>query len=145
MNLTTKGRYAVTAMVDLALHGDNTPESLANIASRQGIAANYLEQIFMKLRKNGLVRSVRGPGGGYILAHDSEVITVADIVAAVDESIKMTRCNTSAESCNGTNVKCLTHHLWVGLGKQIENYLKTTTLADVCIEHQPKEKKADVA
>lgn len=134
MNLTTKGRYAVMAMVDLAMHGKGSPITLAEIAERQDITLNYLEQIFMKLRKSGLVQSVRGPGGGYVLASQVEAISIAQIVLAVDESINMTRCNIHAggEGCLKKNAKCITHNLWEGLTRQIYNYLHSVSLADVC-------------
>jgi Rrf2 family iron-sulfur cluster assembly transcriptional regulator len=135
VNLTTKGRYAVMAMVDLAMHGGNGPVTLAQIAGRQDIALNYLEQIFMKLRKSGLVQSVRGPGGGYIMPEGSMEIKIAEIVMAVDESIKMTRCNDKSEGgCRASGTKCLTHNLWEGLSKQIFNYLNSVTIADICKE-----------
>ena len=138
MNLTTKGRYAVMAMVDLATHNGEGPVTLAEIAARQNIAVNYLEQIFMKLRKNGLVSSVRGPGGGYILPADAAGIKIADIVVSVDESIKMTRCgDKKASGCMHSGTKCITHDLWEGLSKQIFNYLNAITLADICKEKQP--------
>ncbi|MDB2414498.1 Rrf2 family transcriptional regulator [Rickettsiales bacterium] len=131
MNLTTKGRYAVMAMVDLAMQKTDKPVSLSDIAERQGITLNYLEQIFMKLRRAGIVKSVRGPGGGYVMNSKGSDIIISDIVTAVDESIKMTRCK-DGHSCLGENAKCVTHKLWVGLGKQIDNYLSAITLADVC-------------
>lgn len=134
MNLTTKGRYAVMAMADLAMHSTGgEPVTLADIAMRQNIALNYLEQIFMKLRKNGLVRSVRGPGGGYVIALDMATIKIAAIVSAVDESIKMTRCGKNEQSaCMNGRAKCVTHDLWDGLGKQIFTYLNSISLADLC-------------
>lgn len=133
MNLTTKGRYAVMAMVDIAVNDKGTPISLAQISERQGIALNYLEQIFMRLRKNGLVSSVRGPGGGYIVAKPLEEIRIAEIVKAVDESIKMTRCQSKDHNgCMSGKAKCATHSLWDGLGKQIFNYLNSISLADMC-------------
>lgn len=134
MNLTTKGRYAVMAMVDLALNGNGTPVTLAEIAARQGIALNYLEQIFMRLRRAGLVNSVRGPGGGYILADDATSVNIAAIVVAVDESIKMTRCGSKSDSCvhDRNSAKCITHNLWEGLSKTIFQYLESVSLADVC-------------
>ena len=133
MNLTTKGRYAVMAMVDLAMNGSKGPITLANIAERQNIALNYLEQIFMRLRKGGLVQSVRGPGGGYILPIEAKEIKISDIVIAVEESIKMTRCNSKKDGgCMHGNAKCATHALWEGLGKQIFNYLQSISLEDMC-------------
>jgi Rrf2 family iron-sulfur cluster assembly transcriptional regulator len=132
MNLTTKGRYAVMAMVDIASYGSNAPVSLADIAQRQNITVNYLEQIFLRLRKAGLVRSVRGPGGGYVILGESDEIKVSDIVIAVDESIKMTRCNGEGGGCMHDSARCKTHHLWAGLGRQIYNYLNSVSLADIC-------------
>ncbi len=133
MNLTTKGRYAVMAMVDLAMHSIKGPITLAEIAQRQDIALNYLEQIFMRLRKNGLVSSVRGPGGGYVINLPAEEIKISKIINAVDESIKMTRCqNQKTLGCMHGKAKCITHNLWEGLGNQISNYLNSITLADIC-------------
>lgn len=127
------------AMADLAMHGGNGPVTLAEIALRQNIALNYLEQIFMKLRKNGLVKSVRGPGGGYVIPLETKDIMIADIVVAVDESIKMTRCadkGTETGGCMHGKVKCLTHNLWDGLSQQIFGYLNSISLADICNKNQ---------
>lgn len=133
MMLTTKGRYAVMAMVDLSSQCCGKPVTLSDIATRQEIALPYLEQIFAKLRRSGLVNSVRGPGGGYQLARGAEDIFVSDIIAAVDESIKMTRCeHRAAAGCMGKKVRCLTHDLWEGLGNQIYNYLRAISLRDIC-------------
>jgi Rrf2 family transcriptional regulator, iron-sulfur cluster assembly transcription factor len=134
MMLTSKGRYAVMAMVDISLANPSSPVSLAEIAARQDITVPYLEQLFLKLRGQGLVKSVRGPGGGYLLAKEPAQISVAEVISAVDESIKMTRCSKDENSngCVAKKTKCLTHDLWDGLGKQIENYLGAVTLADVC-------------
>jgi len=133
MILSTKGRYAVMAIVDLALHQKNAPVRVASIAERQEIPLAYLEQIFARLKRGGLVKSVRGPGGGYVLAKPSGLITVAEIVAAAEESIKMTRCSGApAEGCMTMKTRCLTHDLWEGLGQQIHHYLSTLTLEDVC-------------
>lgn len=135
MNLTTKGRYAVMAMVDLAMNGKEKPVSLADIAARQDIALSYLEQIFMRLRKAGLVKSVRGPGGGYVMAISAENMPISDIVTAVDESIKMTRCGSEKTTgCinNHNKSKCITHNLWEGLSNKIYEYLHSVSLADVC-------------
>lgn len=129
MRLTTKGRYAVTAMLDLALHQARGPISLADISSRQEISLSYLEQLFSKLRKKGLVESVRGPGGGYRLAQGSQDIFVADIVEAVDENIDATSCNGAADCHDGTT--CLTHHLWIDLSAQIYSFLKGISLASL--------------
>ncbi len=129
MRLTTKGRYAVTAMLDLALHADNGPISLAGISKRQEISLSYLEQLFSKLRQNDLVSSVRGPGGGYRLSRASEEIFVAQIVDAVNESIDATNCGGSG-SCRNGDV-CLTHHLWCDLSDQIHDFLSGISLASL--------------
>ena len=133
MRLSTKGRYAVTAMVDLARHGDGHPVSLAEIAERQEISLSYLEQLFAKLRRKGLVRSVRGPGGGYLLAHDRDEMRICDIIVAVDEPIQAVRCTPGqAIGCRGDRSRCLTHDLWEELSNQIHMYLNSVTLGDVC-------------
>lgn len=133
MMLGTKGRYAVMALVDLAARGNEKPVTLAEIAEAQEIPLPYLEQIFNRLRKNGLVMSVRGPGGGYKLARSLEETFVSDIVCAVDESIRMTRCEShSAAGCMAGKVRCLTHDLWEGLGEQIYGYLRSISLRDIC-------------
>lgn len=151
MNLTTKGRYAVMAMVDLALNANSKPVSLAEIAVRQDIALNYLEQIFMRLRRAGMVNSVRGPGGGYVLGLDPKDMTISDIVVAVDESIKMTRCSDESEGgCSKAKAKCITHNLWEGLSRKIYEYLNSISLDDVCkrrivLVNLPKESSAETA
>lgn len=133
MLLSTKGRYAVMAMVDLATAQSDKPVTLAGIAERQEIPLAYLEQIFAKLKKRGIVKSVRGPGGGYQLAKPANETVIAEIIMAADESIKMTRCNSgSHEGCMAPKTRCLTHDLWEGLGYQIFNYLRSISLADVC-------------
>ena len=137
MMLTTKGRYAVTAMVDLARNSGQKPVSLADIALRQGITVAYLEQIFAKMKRSGLVKSIRGPGGGYVLARRMDEINIAEIVIAAEESIKMTRC--SSEGCAIKGAKCLTHDLWDGLGKQIKNYLEAINLEAICSAKSQKE------
>jgi Rrf2 family iron-sulfur cluster assembly transcriptional regulator len=151
MNLTTKGRYAVMAMVDLAINSVGKPVTLSEIAARQDIAVSYLEQIFMRLRKAGLVKSVRGPGGGYVLSEVAEKTPIASIVLAVDESIKMTRCgNDKKIGCitHANSSKCITHHLWEGLSNQIYQYLNSVSLADICnrkaIKIQPMERAVNV-
>lgn len=132
MMLTTKGRYAVMALVDLAAQESESPVTLSAIAERQEIALPYLEQIFAKLRRSGLVDSVRGPGGGYALARGAENTFVSDIILAVEESIKMTRCEKeSSTGCMKPKTRCLTHDLWEGLGDQIHNYLSGISLQDV--------------
>ena len=133
MRLTTKGRYAVMAMVDIAKHGGGNPVTLAEVAERQAISLSYLEQLFAKLRTGGLVRSVRGPGGGYLLVHGAEDTRISDIILAVDEPIRATRCTPGAPiGCSGSKSRCLTHDLWEELGNQIHLYLSSVTLADVC-------------
>ncbi len=133
MRLSTKGRYAVMAMVDLAKHNRGRPISLADIADRQEISLSYLEQLFSRLRKGGLVRSVRGPGGGYLLSRPSEDVRISDIVLAVDEPMRATRCNPdSSEGCKSDHSRCLTHDLWEELSHQIQLYLNSVSLADVC-------------
>jgi Rrf2 family transcriptional regulator, iron-sulfur cluster assembly transcription factor len=133
MRLTTKGRYAVMAMVDIAKCGCRGPVTLAEIAERQAISLSYLEQLFAKLRAGGLVKSVRGPGGGYLLAHGADGTRISDIILAVDEPIRATRCTPGAPTgCIGGNGRCLTHDLWEELGNQIHLYLSSVTLADVC-------------
>ena len=132
MRLSTKGRYAVMAMVDLAKYGDGKPVALAEIAARQEISLSYLEQLFAKLRCAELVSSVRGPGGGYVLARTAEETRLSDIIAAVDESIQATRCSPgSAVGCTGNKTRCLTHDLWEELGNLIHLFFSSITLADV--------------
>jgi Rrf2 family iron-sulfur cluster assembly transcriptional regulator len=121
MRLTTKGRYAVTAMLDLAIHHDQGPVTLADIARRQGISLSYLEQLFAHLRKRGLVRSSRGPGGGYRLGRAADDIAVGEVIGAVDESVDATRCR-GLENCQA-DARCLTHDLWQDLSKQIHDFL----------------------
>ncbi|HMT94166.1 Fe-S cluster assembly transcription factor [uncultured Thiothrix sp.] len=127
MRLSTKGRYAVTAMMDLAIHDYEGPVTLADISNCQGISLSYLEQLFAKLRKSGLVEGVRGPGGGYRLGKPAGQISIADIIAAVDENIDATRCKGS-EDCHGGE-KCLTHQLWTDLSKSLYEFLDSLTLA----------------
>ena len=131
MKLTTKGRYAVTAMVDLASRPAGEPVTLAEIASRQDISLSYLEQLFAKLRRSGLVKSVRGPGGGYLLGFPAEETRISDIIIAVDEPIKATRCATGSPKGCKAGGRCLTHDLWEELGHQIQHFLNAVTLADV--------------
>lgn len=129
MRLTTKGRYAVTAMLDLALHADCGPISLADISKRQGISLSYLEQLFSRLRQSGLVSSVRGPGGGYRLARSGGEIFVAQIVDAVNESVDATSCGGSNDCAGGE--QCLTHYLWCDLSEQIHSFLNSISLGDL--------------
>ena len=129
MKLTTKGRYAVNAMLDLALHNDQAPINLADISARQDISLTYLEQLFGKLRKKGLVESVRGPGGGYRLALSADEITTAHVMYAVDETIDVTRCG-GQQNCMG-DVRCLTHDLWLGLNRHVAEYLNGISLGEM--------------
>lgn len=132
MKLSTKGRYAVMAMVDMARHSDGKPVALADIATRQEISLSYLEQLFAKLRRSGLVKSVRGPGGGYLLSRSIGETRISDIIVAVDEPIRATRCPTgSAAGCRSDKSRCLTHDLWEELGNQIHLYLSSVSLDDV--------------
>ena len=133
MKLSTKGRYAVMAMVDLARCSNGQPVCLSEIADRQEISLSYLEQLFAKLRRSGLVRSVRGPGGGYLLAHDRDETRICDIIVAVDEAIQAVRCTPGeAVGCRGDRSRCLTHDLWDELSNQIRLYLSSVSLGDVC-------------
>jgi len=152
MRLTTKGRYAVTAMLDLAVHATKGPITLADISQRQGISLSYLEQLFSKLRKRDLVASARGPGGGYRLSRDSNEINVAEVIAAVDEKVDATRCAGQGNCQNGE--ECLTHQLWTDLSDQLYDFLNGISLGqlvekrnvqDVAArqdERQEKEKQA---
>jgi len=139
MRLTTKGRFAVTAMLDLALRGGKNPVTLAGISERQDISLSYLEQLFSRLRRHELVESVRGPGGGYYLARALEDVSVADIIRAVDEPIDATQCG-GKENCHDEH-RCLTHDLWTGLNAHIYDYLDNVTLATlVAKQDECKEK-----
>ncbi|WP_421786831.1 Rrf2 family transcriptional regulator [Hyphobacterium sp.] len=131
MKLSTKGRYAVMAMADLARRSVKAPVTLADIASRQSISLSYLEQLFARLRKAGLVESVRGPGGGYTLSRAAESIRVFDIMAAVDESVDVTRCEGEAKGCMDDGRRCITHDLWDELSRHIYLFLGSITLEDV--------------
>ncbi len=134
MKLTTKGRYAVTAMLDVAMHSQDSPVSLAEVSERQHLSLSYLEQLFSRLRRQGLVRSVRGPGGGYRLGRSPEEITVADIILAVDEPVDVTRCGGKG-NCH-RNSRCLTHDLWTELSHKLQDFLSARSLADVLERHQ---------
>jgi Rrf2 family transcriptional regulator, iron-sulfur cluster assembly transcription factor len=129
VKLTTKGRYAVTAMLDLAIHYGEGPITLADIAQRQGISLSYLEQLFSRLRKRSLVSSVRGPGGGYSLGKEAREIYVGEVISAVDENMDTTRCH-GAHNCQN-NERCLTHDLWSDLSSQIYDYLNNISLQDL--------------
>jgi len=134
MKLTTKGRYAVTAMLDLALHGAEGPVSLADISSRQEISLSYLEQLFSRLRRHHLVVSVRGPGGGYRLSRTADNIFIAEVVDAVSESLDTTRCGNKGDCQKGE--KCLTHHLWSDLSDRIHQFLSEISLGDLMRKHE---------
>jgi len=129
MHLTTRGRYAVTALLDVALHADAEPIALAEIAERQGISQAYLEQLFGQLKRAGLVEGVRGPGGGYRLCRGAEAVSVADVVGAVGEGVDATRCGGSGDCQDGE--VCLTHELWSDLSMQIHLFLSRITLASL--------------
>jgi Rrf2 family transcriptional regulator, iron-sulfur cluster assembly transcription factor len=132
VKLSTKGRYAVMAMVDIAANSEGKPIALADVAERQEISLSYLEQLFGKLRRGGLVKSVRGPGGGYLLARTAPETRIADIILAVDEPIKAVRCTPgSPAGCKSNKTRCLTHDLWEELGNKIYLYLSSVSLADV--------------
>ncbi len=137
MRLTTKGRYAVTAMLDLAFHSQANPVTLTDIAARQTISLSYLEQLFARLRRANMVKGVRGPGGGYTLSRSTEEINIAEIIAAVDEPLDATKCGGEANCQN--DKACLTHDLWMGLSEQIKDYLKGITLANLIEKHQIQE------
>jgi Rrf2 family iron-sulfur cluster assembly transcriptional regulator len=132
MKLTTRGRYAVTAMLDLALNNcDSVPVSLADISARQYISLSYLEQLFAKLRRNNLVVSARGPGGGYNLSRGSNAISVAEVIDAVNENVDATGCQ-GGIACQGGKI-CLTHYLWAELSQQIHIFLSNVSLADLMV------------
>ncbi|MDX3774577.1 Fe-S cluster assembly transcriptional regulator IscR [Chromatiaceae bacterium AAb-1] len=133
MRLTSKGRYAVTAMLDVALHTESGPVPLADISERQGISLSYLEQLFARLRKHGLVSSVRGPGGGYQLGRAATDISVSDVIWAVNESVDATRCQGKSD-CHG-GARCLTHSLWTDLSTRIEDFLTSITLGELVSQH----------
>lgn len=134
MKLTSRGRYAVTAILDIALHGQTLPVSLADISERQAISLSYLEQLFAQLRREGLVQSVRGPGGGYQLGKVPQDITVGMIISAVNESVDVSKCKGNGNCSN--NSRCLTHSLWERLETQIEQFLHTITLAELVEENR---------
>lgn len=136
MRLTTKGRFAVTAMVDLAMRHGKGPVTLAGISERQDISLSYLEQLFGKLRRHSLVDSVRGPGGGYTLAKPLDMVSVADIIRAVDEPMDATQCG-GKENCRDEH-RCMTHDLWVSLNEKIYEYLDSVTLGDLVEKQQVK-------
>ena len=132
MKLSTKGRYAVTALADIALQGGEQLVTLAEVSERQDVSLAYLEQLFVKLRKAGLVESVRGPGGGYRLARDASEIRIIDVMDAVDETVSALRCADNVEQgCGGSRAACLTHDLWERLSSHVHVFLSQTSLADV--------------
>ena len=136
MRLTTKGRFAVTAMIDVAMHGGKGPVTLAGVSERQKISLSYLEQLFGKLRRHGLVESVRGPGGGYHLARPANTVSVADVILAVDEPIDATKCG-GKENCHDDK-RCMTHELWANLNSHIFAYLRSVTLEQL-VRQQDKQ------
>tara|TARA_B100001750_G_scaffold205743_1_gene183004 strand:- start:276 stop:713 length:438 start_codon:yes stop_codon:yes gene_type:complete len=132
MKLTSRGRYAIMAMADLAKNYVQEPTSLNSISLRQGISLSFLEQLFLKLKKNNLVESVRGPRGGYVLSKSPEEIKLLSIIEAVDEKIKTVKCKKeSKKGCNGKSVKCITHYLWDDLEKHINSFFEKNTLKDI--------------
>jgi Rrf2 family iron-sulfur cluster assembly transcriptional regulator len=142
MKLTTKGRYAVTAMLDLAINRDHGPITLSDISQRQGISLSYLEQLFSRLRKRGLVDSTRGPGGGYRLSRAAEAIAVAEVISAVDESVDATKCK-GQKNCGDDSRACLTHQLWSDLSTQIHDFLGSISLAEV-LKKRPDEVSEEI-
>jgi Rrf2 family iron-sulfur cluster assembly transcriptional regulator len=132
MKLTTKGRFAVTAMLDVALFSGSNPVNLAAVSDRQQISLSYLEQLFGKLRRAGLVDSVRGPGGGYVLAQSARKITVANIVSAVDEDMDARQCE-GREDCVDGGQRCMTHDLWSTLNQKMFDYLESVSLSDLVL------------
>jgi Rrf2 family iron-sulfur cluster assembly transcriptional regulator len=156
MRLTTKGRFAVTAMIDLALRDEGGPVTLAAISERQGISLSYLEQLFGKLRRHSIVESVRGPGGGYTMARTLDTVTVADIIAAVDEPLDATMCG-GKENCHETGRiggglqegaqkgQCMTHDLWATLNKKMHEYLESVTLGHLVRQQREREAATQVA
>jgi len=141
MRLTTKGRFAVTAMVDLAIHGGNGPVTLASISERQKISLSYLEQLFGKLRKHNVVASVRGPGGGYCLSRPANKISISDIIVAVDESLDASQCH-GLGNCHDDK-QCITHDLWMGLNKTISSYLISVSLHQLATNPAPHQKGSE--
>lgn len=136
MRLTTKGRFAVTAMIDLAMRGESGPVALASVSERQKISLSYLEQLFGKLRRYKLVDSVRGPGGGYCIARPHNMVTVADIIRAVDEQLDATQCG-GRENCHDEH-RCMTHDLWSTLNSKMYEYLSSVTLAELVDRQKTK-------
>jgi Rrf2 family transcriptional regulator, iron-sulfur cluster assembly transcription factor len=147
MRLTTKGRFAVTAMIDLAMRQGNGPVTLAGISERQAISLSYLEQLFGKLRRHEIVESIRGPGGGYSLARKADKVTVADIIIAVDEPLDATQCG-GKDHCHGadsaTGARCMTHELWATLNEKMVDYLDSVSLQDLVDQQKAKEQNVVV-
>ena len=143
MRLTTKGRFAVTAMIDLGLNGGERPVTLSAISERQNISLSYLEQLFAKLRRHGIVESVRGPGGGYCLARDAAQISVADVIIAVDEALDATQCG-GRENCKSEH-RCMTHDLWSTLNRKMLDYLASVNLAELVAKQHPQGSQQAVA
>ena len=143
MKLTSKGRYAVMAMADLAKSKDKTPTNLSEISLRQGISLSFLEQLFLRLKKNNLVISSRGPHGGYVLSKTPEEIKLSSIINAVDEKIKTVKCQKeSNQGCNGKSIKCITHDLWEDLDSHINSFFEKNTLKDIVYKvHKGKQKE----
>lgn len=139
MRLTTKSRYAVTAMLDIAYYDRGNPISLPEIAERQGISLSYLEQLFSRLKKSGLVDSIKGPGGGYKLSKNANDIVISEVIKAVDESVETTACNGKANCHN--NQQCLSHNLWEDLGAEINNFLSDVTLQQVILKNNSNVKE----
>lgn len=139
MRLTTKSRYAVTAMLDIAYYDRGNPISLPEIAERQGISLSYLEQLFSRLKKSGLVESIKGPGGGYKLSKNANDIAISEVIKAVDESVETTACNGKANCHN--NQQCLSHNLWEDLGAEINNFLSDVTLQQVILKNNSNVKE----
>lgn len=142
MRLTTKGRFAVTAMLDLAMNSGKRPVTLAGISQRQSISLSYLEQLFGKLRRHTLVESVRGPGGGYTLARDLEKVSVADIITAVDEPLDATQCG-GKENCKDEG-RCMTHDLWATLNDKMYQYLDSVKLSDLVAQQAARKERVNV-
>ena len=142
MKLTSKGRYAVMAMADLAKNNVKKPTSLTEISLRQGISLSFLEQLFLRLKKNNLVKSARGPQGGYMLSRDPNEIKLSSIISAVDEKIKTVKCKKeSKKGCNGKSIKCITHDLWDDLENHINIFFEKNTLKDIIYRVEKRQQK----
>lgn len=147
MNLTAKGRYAVMAVVDLCLqtmHNQDVPISLSSISVRQNISIRYLEQLFLKLRNAGIVTSIRGAGGGYLLAKEASGVNIEEIIRAVGEEIQITRCKNKegSDGCLEQGLFCVTHDIWVGVSENISKYLESITMQDICNDYITKKVKS---